>query len=131
MVLAREVEREMARSNSPTPGQTPKKVKKLQSVGDHKPYIAPGNFTRLSRSPYSHCQGAVQELFSSLMEENSSVKFSSLYVKEAQIDQQQHLEMLNARNHLPIKMCFFASCTLDYTNTMVLTYRLCSPFSCF
>ena len=69
MVLVREVERELARSLSPTPGQTPKKVKKLQSVGDHGPSIAPGNFTRLSRSPYSHCQGAVQELFSSLIEE--------------------------------------------------------------
>ena len=66
MVQAREVERELARSLSPTPGQTRKKVKKLQSVGDHGPS---GNFTRLSRSPYSHCQGAVQELFSSLMEE--------------------------------------------------------------
>ena len=61
MVQAREVEREMARSLSPTPGQTPKKVKKLQSVGDHGPSIAPGNFTRLSRSPYCHCQKPLKE----------------------------------------------------------------------
>ena len=39
------------------------------------------------------------------------VKFSSLYGKEAQIDQQQHLGPLNAHNHHPIKTCFFASCT--------------------
>ena len=37
MVQAREVERELSRSLSPTPGQTPKKEKKLQSVGDHGP----------------------------------------------------------------------------------------------
>lgn len=40
------------------------------------------------------------------------VKFSSLYGKEAQIDQQQHLGLLNAHNHHPIKTCIFASCTL-------------------
>ena len=61
MVQVKELKRELARSPSPTPGHTPKKAKKLQSVGDHGPSIAQSNFTRLSRSPYSHCQGAVVE----------------------------------------------------------------------
>ena len=71
----KEVEGELARSLSPTPGQTLKaplqktKMAKLQLVGEHGPSIALSNFTWLSRSPYSHCQGAVKELFSTLMEE--------------------------------------------------------------
>ena len=53
----KEVEGELARSLSPTPGQTPKaslqktKMAKLQLVGEHGPSIAPSNFTWLSRSP--------------------------------------------------------------------------------